>query len=55
MPLLINKFKSSDLKSSPITEIIPILDLKFVAAKAMYVAAPPKICSTFPNGVSIAS
>ncbi len=50
-----NKSKCSLGKSSPTTETIAASTLKNDDDKPIYVAAPPRILSVFPNGVSIAS
>ena len=50
-----NKSKCSCGKSSPTTDTIAESTLKNEADNPIYVAAPPKILSVFPKGVSIAS
>ena len=55
MSLSVNKFKYSCGKSSPTTETIADFTLKKEAYKPINVAAPPKILSVFPKGVSMAS
>ena len=55
MFLAVNKSKYSCGKSSPTTETIPDFTLKCEAESPINVAAPPRILSVFPKGVSIAS
>src|SRR5690606_15010220 len=55
MFLFANKSKYSCGKSFPTTETIAEFTLKCAADSPIYVAAPPKILSVLPKGVSIAS